>query len=88
MPIGEPQPVTVFPAQVNVPMDHLFISVQIQSDGTPEGNGSLVPIAQNLIDFLQGWPDRIGNVTGQFYDTSLVPISPTFPDFVQPPDPE
>lgn len=88
MPLGTPQPMTIFPAQINVPMDHLFVSVQIQSDGTPEGNGSLEMITQELIDFLQGWSGRIGDVTGQIYDTSLIPISPTNPDFVEPPDPE
>lgn len=88
MPLGTPQPITIFPAQINVPAEHLFISVQIQSDGTPEGNALLETVPQELIDFLQEWTGRQGNVTGQIYDTSLVPISPTEPDFVEPPDPE
>lgn len=89
MPLGTPQPIVIFPAQLNVPAENLFISVQIQSDGTPEGNAKLETVPQELIDFLQGWTGRMGNVTGQVYDTSLVPISPTNPDFVEPPeDPE
>jgi hypothetical protein len=89
MPLGTPQPITIFPAQINVPMDHLFVNISLQSDGTPEGNAALNQTTQELIDFLQGWPGRIGNVTGQIYDTSLVPISPTDPDLADPPaDPE
>lgn len=86
MPLGTPQPITIFPAQINIPMDHLFVGVQLQSDGTPEGNALLETVPQELIDFLQGYPGRIGDVTGQVYDTSLIPISPTNPDFT--PDPE
>jgi len=88
MPLGTPQPIVIFPAQINVPHEHLFISVQIQSDGTPEGNALLDTIPQELIDFLQGWPDRFGNVTGQVYDTSLIPISATNQDLPPDPDPE
>lgn len=86
MPLGTPQPIVLFPAQVSIPVDHLFVGIQIQSDGTPEGNALLETIPQELIDFLQGWPGRSGNVTGQVYDTSLIPITATNPDFV--PDPE
>ena len=88
MPLGTPQPIVIFPAQINVPAGHLFITVQLQSDGTPEGNALLESTPQELIDYLQEWPGRQGDVTGQVYDPSLVPISPTNPDFVQPPDPE
>lgn len=88
MPLGTPQPITIFPAQINVPMTHLFVGVQIQSDGTEEGNAQLVSTTQELIDFLQGWPGRIGNVTGQVYDTSLIPIQATDMDVPPDPDPE
>lgn len=88
MPLGTPQPIVIFPAQVNIPMDHLFIGIQIQSDGTPEGNALLETVPQELIDFLQGWTGRSGNITGQVYDTSLIPITPTNPDFVPPPEEE
>jgi hypothetical protein len=88
MPLGTPQPIVIFPAQINVPAGPLFITVQLQSDGTPEGNALLESTPQELIDYLQEWPGRQGDVTGQVYDTSLVPISPTNPDFVTPPDPE
>jgi hypothetical protein len=89
MPLGTPQPIVIFPAQINVPMDHLFISMSLQSDGTPEGNALLETVPQELIDYLQEWTGRQGNVTGQVYDTSLVPISPTNPDLADPPeDPE
>lgn len=85
MPLGTPQPIVVFPAQVNIPADHLFISLSIQSDGSPEGNALLDTVPQELIDLLQNWAGRSGNVTGQVYDTSLIPISPNNPDFVPPP---
>lgn len=88
MPLGTPQPIVIFPAQVNIPADNLFMSIQIQSDGTPEGNAKLATVPQELIDFLQGWPGRSGNITGQVYDTSLIPITPTVPDFVPDPEPE
>ena len=88
MPLGTPQPIVIFPAQVNVPHETLFISIQIQSNGSPEGNAALETVPQELIDFLQGWPGRLGDVTGQVYDTSLIPISPTDPDFVPPPEEE
>lgn len=86
MPLGTPQPIVIFPAQVNIPTAHLFISMSIQSDGTPEGNAALATVPQELIDFLQGWEGRTGNITGQVYDTALIPVTPTNPDFV--PDPE
>lgn len=60
MPLGTPQPITIFPAQINIPMDHLFVGVQLQSDGTPEGNALLETVPQELIDFLQGYPERSG----------------------------
>lgn len=86
MPLGTPQPIVIFPAQITVPVANLFINMSIQSDGTPEGNAALVTVPQELIDFLQGWSGRTGNVTGQVYDTSLVPVTPTNPDII--PDPE
>jgi hypothetical protein len=88
MPLGTPQPITIFPVQINVPTEHLFITVQIQSDGTPEGNTGLETVPQELIDLLQEWEGRTGDVNGQLYNTALVTIYPTNPDFVPPPEEE
>jgi len=89
MPTGEAQPISVFPASISVPTTHLFISVSVQSDGTPEGNAGVPGAVQELIDLLQTWPGRVADVTGQLYGTTLAPVTPTSPDpLPDPPQPE
>lgn len=89
MPIGVPTSVSMFPAQINVPHLHLYISMNIQSDGTPEGNSALDTSLQELIDLLQTWPGRVADVTGQLYDATLASVTPTDPDpLPDPPEPE
>src|SRR6186713_2775848 len=89
MPIEpNPQSVTAWPNQVNIPCatPGFFLSIQLQTDGTPtvETQDQLL---QELIDYLQEWPGRdpLANVTGQKYDTKLYFVSPTNP--IPPPDP-
>jgi hypothetical protein len=87
MPLGDPQPVQLFPAQINVPTANgLMIGMQVQSDGTatPE---TLNEAVMSLVDLLQGWPGKHpgGDVTAQIYEVALVPATPTDP--VPPPDP-
>lgn len=89
MPTGEAQPVSMMPAQINVPASNLFISMSVQSDSSPQGNAALETSVQGLVDLLQTWPGRIADVTGQLYDTTLAPVTPTDPDpLPDPPDPE
>lgn len=89
MPTGQPQAITVFPASINVPHSHLYISMNIQADGSPEGDAALAPSLQELIDLLQTWSGRLADVTGQLYGTTLAPVTPTNPDpLPDPPDPE
>ena len=93
MPIEpNPQAVSAWPHQINIPAatPGLFLSVQIQSDGTA------TPVVmddtlQSLIDHLQTWPGRDPNqnVTGSKYDTLLYLVNPTNPiPLPDPPDPE
>jgi len=87
MPLGDPQPVQLFPAQISVPTANgLMIGLQVQSDGTasPEAVSAAV---LDLVDYFQAWPGRApgGDVTGQIYDVALVAATPTNP--VPPPDP-
>jgi len=87
MPLGEPQPVQLFPAQITIPTaTGLMIGMQVQSDGTAtpvELNAAVL----DLVDYLQAWPGKHpgGDVTAQIYEVSLVAATPTNP--VPPPDP-
>jgi len=65
---------------INVPHLHLFIGMNIQSDGSPEGNAALETSLQELVDVLQTWENRIADVTGQLYGSTLSPVTPTDPD--------
>lgn len=85
MPTGSTSPVSLFPAQINVPTGHLFVSMSVQSDGSPEGNAALETSIQELVDLLQTWPGRIADVTAQLYETTLAPVTPTDPDPLPPP---
>jgi hypothetical protein len=84
MPVEpNPTPIMAWPHQVNVPVPDgvgMFISVQIQSDGTatPEAMDDTL---QDLVDYLQAWSGRRqdSNVTGQKYDSLLYTITPTNP---------
>lgn len=80
MPTGEAQSVSIFPTQINVPHLSLYISVSIQSNGSPEGEAALETAPQEIIDLLQTWSGRIADVNGQVYGTTLAPITPTDPD--------
>lgn len=80
MPTGEPQPLSIFPAQISVPHPSLYIGMTIQSTGTPEGDAALPVTLQELIDLLQTWPGRLADVTGQLYGSTLAPVTPTDPD--------
>lgn len=81
MPVQpDPQPISAWPHQANIPTEGMFVTVQIQSDGTTpieEMDATL----QSLIDFLQDWPGKLPNsdVTGSKYDTLLYTITPTNP---------
>ncbi len=89
MPTGEAQPITIFPAQINVPHSVLYIGMTIQANGSPEADLALAPVLQELIDLLQTWPGRLADVTGQLYGSTLAPVTPTDPDpLPDPPDPE
>lgn len=77
---GDLQRVNVYPAQINVPVDEgLFITVQIQGDGSPEAAARIEPTQQDLIDYLQDWPGKLNrsDVTGSFYDVELYLVNPT-----------
>ena len=87
MPLGDGQAAQMFPAQINVPTANgLFVSAQVQSDGTAEADAVQVALL-SLVDYLQAWPGRHpgADVTGQFYDVTLYPATPTNP--VPLPDP-
>lgn len=91
MPLGDPQPVQLFPAQINVPTANgLMIGIQVQSDGnaSPEVVSAAV---LDLIDLLQEWSGKAPNsdVTGQIYEVALVAATPTNPaPLPDPPEPE
>jgi hypothetical protein len=77
---GDPQQVNVFPAQINIPVDPgLFITVQIQGDGSPEAAARIEPTQQDLIDYLQDWPGKLdrSDITGSFYECDLFLVNPT-----------
>lgn len=84
-----PQPLSIWPHQIDVPAEGMSIGVQIQSNGgaTPE---QLDATLQDLIDYLQGWPGRVpvSNVTGSKYGVLLYAVTPTDPVVVAPPEPE
>lgn len=87
MPLGNPQPVQLFPAQINVPTDNgLFISISVQGDGTQAADAVEVATL-SLVDLLQDWPGRhpLADVTAQLYNTEMVPATPTNP--IPPPPP-
>lgn len=87
MPLGDPQPVQLMPASINVPTDNgLFISVSVQSDGTAD-EATVATAVQQIIDLFQAWPGRhpAADVTGQLYSTELAAVTPTNP--IPPPDP-
>jgi hypothetical protein len=87
MPLGEAQPVQLFPAQINVPTANgLMIGMSVQSDGTASPE-TLNAAVLDLVDLLQGWPGKhpAADVTAQLYNVELVPATPTNP--VPPPDP-
>lgn len=82
MPIGEPMAIAMMPGQINVPAANgLFISVSVQSDGSPEGMALVPATVQDVIDLFQDWPGRLAtaDVTGQLYDTQLSSVTPTDP---------
>jgi hypothetical protein len=88
MPTGELQSVSIFPGQINVPCAGFYISMSVQSDGSAESMANLEPYLQELIDLVQTWPRRTGNVTGQLYGSTLATMTPTNadPDDTPPPD--
>lgn len=84
-----PQTITMWPHQANVPALGMSISIQIQSDGT-DPDVDLDAALQDVIDYMQEWPGRRpdGNVTGSVYDVKLYAVTPTDPIFVPEPEPE
>lgn len=80
MPTGEPVPIQMMPVQINVPTTHLFVSMSIQADGTPESALAMETAPQELVDLLQTWPGRLADVTAQVYGTTLATVTPTNPD--------
>lgn len=89
MPTGEPTAVGMMPAMIVVPaISGLMININVQSDGSPEGLAAIEATSQSLIDHLQTWEGKVptADVTGQLYDTTYAPITPTNP--VPIPDPE
>lgn len=88
--IGDPQPVQLFPAMINVPTESgLFVTVQVQSDGSQDATAMIPQVVQELTDLMQSWPGRqqIGNVSAQIYDVELSMVGPTDPVDQQPTDP-
>lgn len=87
MPTGSPQEISMMPGQISVPADGLFISVSVQSDGTPASLAALPNVLQDIVDLFQGWSGRLpgADVTGQLYGTTLAAVTPTNP--VPPPLP-
>lgn len=82
MPISDPQPVQMYPAQINIPTETgLFVSVSVQSDGRPEVTALIPQAVQEIVDLLQGWAGRHpqDNVVGQLYDVELRSVTPTHP---------
>lgn len=82
MPTGEPQEVQMYPSQINVPTENgLFVSVSVQSDGTPEATALIPDAVQEIVDLLQGWSGRhpLDNVSGQLYGVELRMVTPTNP---------
>jgi len=92
MPIGEPAPVSLMPAQINVPASgNLYINVSVQSDGSPAGLASIPAVVQDIVDLFQEWSGRLpgADVSGQVYDTELSAVTPTNPvPPLDPPEPE
>jgi hypothetical protein len=91
MPIEpNPQPVTAWPNQVNIPPEdpRFFLSLQVHTDGTPS-EAEADAMLQSLIDHLQEWPGRnpLANVTGSRYQSLLYLVTPTNP-IPLPPGPE
>lgn len=87
MPTGEAQPVQVMPAQINVSNGRgLYVSASVMSDGTATDE-VVATSAQEIVDLMQSWAGRTGNVTCQFYVSTMAPISPTDPEVVDPPPP-
>ena len=89
MPTGDPQSISLFPAQVSVPHTDLYIGMTIQSNGTPEADAALETVVQELVDLLQTWEGRLADVTAQLYGSTLASVTPTNPDpLPDPPEPE
>lgn len=88
MPTGAPQTIAMMPGQITVQAaDGLFVSIQVNTDGTPEALAALPAAVQSIIDLFQDWPGKWPNsdVTGQLYDVALSNVTPTNP--VPIPDP-
>jgi hypothetical protein len=88
MPTGVPTSVSIFPGQINVPAELFYISMSVQSNGSPEAEAAMGGALQELIDLLQTWPGRNGNVTGQLYGSTLAVVSATNADPDDTPPPE
>jgi hypothetical protein len=80
MPTGEAQPISIFPAQINVPHLNLYIGMTVQANGTPEADTALPTVVQELVDLLQTWEGRLADVTAQLYGSTLAAVTPTDPD--------
>jgi hypothetical protein len=90
VPIEQPQVIAMMPGNINVPAANgLFVTVNVQSDGTPEGLAAIPGAVQEIVDMFQEWSGKFPgtNVTGQVYGTELSAVTPTNPevDTAEPP---
>jgi hypothetical protein len=87
MPTGGPQNVMMAASSVQITMAnvHLFVQVLIQSDGLDQP-GEVEELVQDVVDMFQGWDKAAPgiDVTGQYYQTNLYPVTPTDP--ISPPE--
>lgn len=88
MPTGDAVAVSIFPGQVNVPAELFYISMSVQANGSPEAEAAMEGVLQELVDLLQSWPGRNGNVTGQLYGSTVAAMTATNPDPDDTPPPE
>jgi hypothetical protein len=82
MPVQpNPQPIDAWPRQANIPATGMFVTVQLQNDGSSTAE-QMDAALQSVIDHLQSWPGKLtdSDVTGQIYQTLLYGVTPTIPD--------
>jgi hypothetical protein len=82
MPIQpDPQVLSVWPHQINVPHPDMFVTVQMQQDPTRDPV-DVDALQQDLIDYLQEWPGKLAgaDVTGILYNVRLYNVLPTDPE--------